>query len=415
MKNTILPLLFLAGTLIANNSHAEDNWPQFRGPDGLGHSVAEDVPSQWHADSVIWKVALKGSGQSSPINWGDKLFLTGASTDGSERYVFCLNRKDGSTIWEKTIKSPITETPHSMNSFATPSCATDGAHVVAFFGPAGVHCFDLDGKEIWSRQVGDFPGPWGVAASPIIVGGKVIQNLDAEGPSSLIALDIDTGEPVWQTKREDKPRGGWSTPVHITTADGKNEIVLNGEFGIRGYDPESGKELWFCRGFNGRGSPSPDFDGKKLYVINGKPGDTYTVTPGGIGDVTESHMNWHAARRKGRDLPAPAVVGDYVVTANMDGIGTCYDSATGEMLWFDRLGEGVSLAGAPLVANGLVYFQAVNGGDVLVIRPGKTFELVARNSIGAKPDEIFRATLAPVQGQLFARSESILYCIGGQK
>ena len=298
-----------------------------------------------------------------------------------------------------------------MNSFATPTCATDGKHVVAFFGPAGIHCYDLDGKEIWTRQVGDFPGPFGVAASPFILDGKVIQNLDAAGESSLLALDIESGETIWQTKRDDKPRGGWSTPVHITTATGKNELVLNGEFGVRGYDPESGKELWFCRAFNGRGSPSPDFDGEKLYVINGKPGDAYTVTPGGSGDVTDSHMNWHAARRKGRDLPAPAVVDGYMLTANMDGIGTCYDAETGEILWFDRLSEGVALASAPLVANGLVYFQAVNGGDVLVIRPGKTYELLARNSIGARPDEIFRATIAPIQGQLFIRSESILYCI----
>jgi hypothetical protein len=145
-----------------------------------------------------------------------------------------------------------------MNSYATPTCATNGKQVVAFFGPAGIHCFDLKGEEKWSRELGAFPGPWGVAASPIILGDLVIQNCDAEGASSLIALSLEKGEPVWQTEREKKPRGGWSTPIVIENGDRK-ELVLNGELGVRGYDPKTGKELWFCESFNGRGSPVPDF------------------------------------------------------------------------------------------------------------------------------------------------------------
>jgi outer membrane protein assembly factor BamB len=414
MKIFHLPLLLLATTLFTTTLHAEDNWQRFRGPTGRGHTTDKDVATEWSADSVKWKVDLKGIGQSSVVNVADKLFLTGASTDGSERYVFCLSRKDGSLLWEKTIASPVTETPHKMNSFATPTCATDGKRVIAFFGPAGIHAFDLDGKELWSHQLGDFPGPFGVAASPIIVDGKVIQNCDAEGPSPLIAFDIETGEKIWQTEREEKPKGGWSTPFLIETADGKTEMILNGEFGVRGYDPTTGKELWYCEGFNGRGSPTPDFDGETLYVVNGKPGDTYAVTPGGSGDVTKTHRKWHAERRGGRDLPSPAVVDGYVVIASMSGITSCYDAKTGEVYWAERLGDGIEIAGAPLVANGLVYFQVVYGGDTIVVRPGKKLDIVARNSIGAKGDEIFRASLVPIQGDLFVRSGSVLYCIGGK-
>lgn len=419
MKHSSLlsPLIALKigiSTVASTALYAEDNWTQFRGPTGRGHTADKDVATEWSADSVKWTAELKGSGQSSPVNWGDKLFLTSAAQDGSERYVFCLDRKDGSLIWEKTIASPHTETPHKMNSFATPSCVTDGQRVVAFFGPAGIHAFDLDGKQLWSHQLGDFPGPFGVAASPVIIDGKVIQNCDAEGPSPLIAFDAASGEKLWQTERDEKPKGGWSTPILIETADGKEEMILNGEFGVRGYDPVSGKELWFCEGFNGRGSPTPDFDGETLFVVNGKPGDTYAVIPGGSGDVTKTHRKWHAERRGGRDIPSPAVVDGYVTIASMSGITSCYDADTGEVLWTERLGDGIEIAGAPLVANGLVYFQVVYGGDTIVVRPGKELDIVARNSVGAKGDEIFRASLVPIQGELFVRSGSVLYCIGNK-
>ncbi len=390
----------------------EDNWPGFRGPTGRGHSSASDVPLKWGPDSVLWKTELKGSGQSSPVNWGDKLFLTSASADGSERYVFGVDRNSGKILWEETIKCAAPEKHHKMNSFATPTCATDGEHVIAFFGPGGLHCFDLDGKKLWSRDVGQFPGTWGIAASPVIIGNMVVQNCDAEGASSLIAVDIATGETIWETKREDKPKGGWSTPILIESR-GKSELVLNGEFGVRGYDPKTGKELWFCQGFNGRGAPVPDFANGLLYVVNGKPGDTYAIEPGGKGDVTKSRMKWHAERRGGRDLPSPAVVDNYVLVVAMPGIASCYDAKTGEVYWTERLGVEGEFAASPLVANGLVYIQNVYGGGNVVIKPGKKLEIVSQNSLGADSQEIFRATIAPIGGRVYARSESTLYCVEG--
>jgi outer membrane protein assembly factor BamB len=401
----------LAAIISLPQLRAEENWPQFRGPTGRGHSSAQDVPLKWSADSVLWKTKLKGKGQSSPVNWGDKLFLTGASSDGSARYLFCVDRNKGTILWEKEVSCKSPENPHKMNSFATPTCATDGEHVIAFFGPGGLHCYDLAGKKLWSRDVGDFPGPWGVAASPVIVGKVVIQNCDAEGASSLLAMDLKTGEPVWKTKREDKPRGGWSTPILIE-AGSHSELILNGEYGVRGYDPKSGKELWFCHGFNGRGAPVPDFANGLLYVVNGKPGDTYAVKPGGKGDVTKSHMKWHSKRRGGRDLPSPVVVGDYLIVVSMSGIATCYDAHTGKIHWEERLGVKGEFAASPLVANGHVFIGNVYGGETLVIKPGKTLDVISINGLGADSRELFRATLAPIKGRIYARSFSTLYCIG---
>tara|TARA_R110002096_G_scaffold304275_1_gene499225 strand:+ start:3630 stop:4874 length:1245 start_codon:yes stop_codon:yes gene_type:complete len=413
MRPHILTFI-LSGLVISATAVAEESWPQFRGPSGRGHSEATGAPTSWDESSVIWKTALKGSGQSSPVNAGDRIFLTGASDDGSERYLMCLSAKSGEMIWEDTLACANPEDFHAMNSQATPTCATDGETVVAFFGPGGLHAYSVDGEKKWAIDLGDFPGDWGVAASPVILDGKVIQNCDALGVSRLVAVDLETGKIAWDTPREDKPRGGWSTPILIEH-EGKREFVLNGEFGVRGYDPESGEELWFCEAFNGRGSPVPEFANGKLYVVNGKPGDTYCVTPGGSGNVTNSHMVWHASRKGGRDLPSPTVVDDYLFITSMSGIATCYDAANGKPYYVERLSEneGIEVAAAPLVIDGLIYLQTVVGGDVVVIRPGESLDIVSVNSLGddAK-DEIFRATIAPIGGHLYLRSGTTLYCVG---
>lgn len=404
-------LLLTLGLSVSFPAQAEEHWPRFRGPTGRGHSEATEAPLLWNAESVVWKTELKGEGQSSPVNWGDRIFLTGASEDGRERYVFCVRRTDGELLWERTIRSETPETPHQMNGYATPTCATDGETVVAFFGPAGIHAFDLEGEKRWSRDLGAFPGPWGVGASPVIVDGMVIQNCDREGASMLIALNVETGETAWETKREPKPRGGWSTPIVIEW-EGKRELVLNGELGVRGYDPESGEELWFCQGFNGRGTPVPDFGDGRLHVVNGKRGDTYAVRPGGRGDVTETHRLWHTPRRIGRDLPSPAVVDGHLIVISMSGTAACYEAETGRLLWEEKLGVKGQFAASPLVLRGHVLIPNEYGGGTVVIKPGPEFEVVAVNELGTEVDEIFRATLAPIQGQIFARSLSVLYCIG---
>jgi len=404
-------LCLLAASLLLPPLAAE-NWSQFRGPNLDGTVAAPGLPVTWNEGSIRWKAALKGAGQSSPAQWGDKLFLTGASPDGKERHVMCLSAKDGSTIWERTVACAAPEAIHKMNSHATPSCATDGRIVAAYFGPAGLHAWDLDGKKLWSLDLGVSGGTWGFAASPVIVDGRVVQNCDTEGPSRLVAVDAASGKIVWETPREAKPKGGWSTPTLIEH-EGRRELVLNGEFGVQAYDPATGKELWFCEAPTGRGEPVPVYAHGKLYVVCGKPGDAYCVKPGGSGKVAATHRLWTAPRKGGRDLPTPAVVGDVLFVSSMSGIASAYDAGTGAALFSERLGEGIEIAAAPLVANGLLYFQVVHGGEVIVVKPGGTLEIVARNSLGeGAKGETFRAVPVPLGDRLLVRGGTTLYCVG---
>ncbi|NND99830.1 MAG: PQQ-binding-like beta-propeller repeat protein [Pirellulaceae bacterium] len=386
------------------------NWPRFRGPAGTGQFVATDLPTKWSAGDIAWQVDLPVVGHSSPIVWGDKIFLTGASAKGDvvSRHVICLDRRDGKLLWDQVAARGSGEDLHKMNSWATPSCVTDGQCVVAFFGDGGLHCFESDGTPRWSRQLGQFPGNWGVGASPILVGSMVVQNCDAAGESYLLAVDQQTGKDIWRTARREKPRGGWSTPILIDF-DGAQQLVLNGEFGVESYDPQTGKTIWVCKGFNGRGTPVPTWGNGLIYAVNGKAGDVYAVKPSGQGDVTQSHMAWHTPRGGGRDLPSPVLTRESLVVVGMAGIATGYDPIDGKELWKKRLGGNFS--GSPIVAGDLVYIAADNG-VVTVLKAGKSIEVVAQNDIGVSSNEIVRSSLAVHNGQLLLRSDKKLYCIG---
>ena len=395
---------------LGQSAVAAENWPCFRGPTGTGHHVGAALPTKWGAENILWRVELKGEGHSSPVNWHERIFLTSATDKGGTRLVLALDARDGRLLWEKAIPCDSPGKTHGMNSFATPTCAVDGQRVVAFFGRAGIHCYDLDGKSLWSQSLGEFPGPWGVAASPIFAGDRVIQNCDAQGESSIVALDKKTGKIVWRTSRGEKPMGGWSTPIEVRT-DTRSELVLNCQTGLDAYDPATGKQLWNCRGFNGRGEPVPDYARGLFFVVNGLPGDIYAVRPGGSGDVSETHRAWHTPRTKVRDVASPIVVGDYLFAIDMKGSATTYDSRSGEVLWSEKI-PGAFTA-SPVESRGLIYTNS-EAGETLVIRPGAKLDLVARNSLGDRGKELFRASIAPIDGRIYLRSNRALYCIGAK-
>lgn len=383
------------------------DWPRFRGATGDGQATGA-APTHWNSESIKWKVDLPVTGHSSPIIWQDRIYLTGSSALGGTvtRHILCLDRASGELIWNEAVAKGPAERHHKMNSLATPSCATDGERVVAFFGVGGLHCLSRDGKRLWKADLGSFDGIWGVGGSPIIYRELVIQNCDAAGDSFLVAIHRTTGEEVWRTPRRAKPRGGWSTPLIIHTKEG-DQLILNGEFGVQAYEPLSGKPTWFCKSFNGRGTPSPVFGHDLVYVVSGKPGDVYAVRPGGTGDITDQRMVWHTVRRGGRDLPSPILIGDHLCVISMSGIVTCYAADTGKELWKNRVGGNHS--GSPVAAGGLLY-ACSEDGTVSVLRPGDKFELVAQNSVGAS-GETFRSSLAVSRGQLFLRSDKRLYCV----
>ncbi|MBU4459238.1 MAG: PQQ-like beta-propeller repeat protein [Verrucomicrobia bacterium] len=400
----------LLGCLLSLSAGAAENWPRFRGPAGTGHHTGAALPTAWGPENVLWRVELKGEGHSSPVNWDQRIFLTAATDKGSVRRVFAYDARDGHLLWEKAIPCVSTGRVHAMNSFATPTCTTDGERVVAFFDEAGIHCFTLDGKPLWSRSLGAFPGPWGIAASPVFSGDRVIQNCDAQGESSLVALDRKTGEIVWRTSRGMKPMGGWNTPIEIR-AGARSELIVHGETGLDAYDPATGKPLWSCLGFNGRGEPVPDHAHGLLFVLNGKAGDAYAVRPGGSGDVSETHRAWRTPRPRIRDIASPIVVGDFMFAIDMKGSAATYEARSGKVLWAEKIPGAFSAS--PIESGGLIYLLS-EAGETLVIRPGPKLELLARNSIGDRPGELFRASPAPIGGRLYLRSDRALYCVGAR-
>ena len=400
-------ILLLVSALIQFYYVNAEDWRSFRGPTGMG-VTHQKIPTSWNNGSILWEKSIAGEGQSSVVEAGNKIFLTASENSGNKRSLLCFSKDKGKLLWQKSISYKGEESSHRMNGWCTPTPATEGNRVVAFFGPAGMHCFDTDGKKIWELQLGDFPGSWGAAASPIIINGIVYQNCDSMGPSRLIAVNLETGKIMWDTPRVEKPRGGWSTPICIGV-NNKKQLVVNGEYGVRGYDLSNGNELWFCKGFNGRGSPVPFFGNGLIYVVNGKPGDLYAVSPNGLGDVTNSHLKWHAKRNGGRDLPSPAMLNDLVLVTSMSGIVTCYDAKSGKTHWIDRL-QG-AFSGSPILSSNYYYIQS-ESGTTYVIKPNKNnLEVISKNQLSSNLEEIFRATLSPIDGKIYTRSNSKLYCI----
>ena len=394
------------GLILPDSVGGQTNWPSWRGPHANGHADDADLPATWTPDSIVWKTPLPGNGQSSPIIWGDRIFLTASLDQGRQRLVFCVRRTDGKMLWQQIAWTGEPEPTHEMNGWASASCATDGERVVAFFGRGGLHCYSVDGKPLWSRDLGRFEGPWGTAASPLLVRNMVIQNCDSDVNAFIIAIDKATGADLWKTPRADFR--GWSTPVLVRT-DAREELVLNGHTGVTAYDPDSGAQLWTCRCEQGRGSPTVTPAGGLLYVLNGlADGGAYCVEPGGSGDVTDSMRRW-LARRGGRDLSSPIVVGNTMLAMGLrSSVLTAYDARSGAEQWVKRIGGQIS---ASPIAFGDRAFFIDETGKTLVIDPNSEQKVVATNVLGADRNELFRASITPCQGQLFIRSDRNLYCI----
>ena len=227
------------------------------------------------------------------------------------------------------------------------------------------------------------------------------------GDSYLIAFDLKTGKEVWKTKRIEKPKGGWATPTLIKTSV-REELILNGEFGPKAYNPETGEELWVCKSFNGRGAPSPAFYEDKLIFLNGKPGDIYAVSPNGSGNIT-SKMLWHSPRGRGRDLPSPIIAAGEVFTVNMKGNTSTYSPTDGKLLWSGDLARGNYVA-SPLLVDQHIYILA-DSGKISVLKAGSKFNLVNENTITPKNKEVFRAPLVFNDKKVYLRSSQRLYCI----
>ena len=385
-----------------------ENWPGWRGPRGDGSSEEVKVPVKWsESEHIAWKVKLPYGGHSSPVVFGNRVFLVGANTEEPpNRVLMCLDFATGKQLWEQVVvKSPL-EQKHRLNSWASGTPVTDGEQVyVSFLDEKDllVAAYDFAGKEQWQVRPGVFKSQHGFCSCPIIFEDKLIVNGDHDGESYIAGLKRTTGETVWKTPREYKTRS-YCTPI-IREIDGRTQMMLSGSKCVASYDPRTGKQLWMLDGPTEQFVASLVYNKGLIFMTGGFPDHhIMAIDPRGSGKITEeSHVKWHYTK-KDSYVPSPIACGDYFLIVSDDGFGTCYHSESGKIEWQTRLGTHYS---ASLVtANGLVYFLD-DHGLMTVIKPGPELEVVAENQLH---EDTF-ASPAISQGRMLIRGTDSLYCI----
>ncbi len=402
--------------IFSTSSILAENWPAWRGADGRGISSEKDLPLKWSdSENIVWKAPLPEMGNSTPIIWGDRVFLTQAVDGGKQRTVIAFDRKNGQQLWQQGVACDTQETTHRQNPPCSSSAVTDGKAIYANFASGGVVAYDFNGKQLWHRKLGPVLHKWGNGGSPVIYKDTLIVLHGPGTPTFLTALDRETGDTVWKTDEvgiNSPIFGSWSTPVLINTGK-RDELVLplpgakiGGIGWFKGYDPATGKELWKCDGLGNEIYAMPIIgDGGKFIVgISGHKGPTTAVRTGGSGDVTASHQLWTHPKNAQR-IGSGIIDGDYLFISDANGIAECLKARTGELVWKERLGG--NLWGSILLGDGKLY-ASNHEGDTFVLKAGPKFKLLAKNTIS----EPTYAALAPSDGQLFLRTYNNLYCIG---
>ncbi len=382
---------------------------------------------QWNGatgENIAWKVELPGVGHASPVVWQDRIFTVSCLNDSHERTLLCLDRSSGKLLWQQTVVKAPLETKHLKNSHASGTPATDGELVyVAFLEVDGstipapnvgnvrpvtpgrmvVAAYDLEGRRRWLSRPGSFISAHGFCSCPVLWRDLVIVNGDHDGNSYIVALNRATGETVWKVDREHKTRS-YVTPL-VREAAGRTQLVFSGSKCIVSLNPRDGSTHWTVEGPTEQFVASMVYDGQRFFMTAGFP--TYhvmAIRPDGVGDVTDSHVDWHVTTAKCY-VPSPVVVGNYLLVADDRGTANCFDTASGERFWQARLGKSYSTS--LITAGGLAYLVA-DDGITKVIRPGKELEEVATNELG----EYSFASPAISQGRLYIRGEKHLFAIG---
>ncbi|HZZ82584.1 MAG TPA: PQQ-binding-like beta-propeller repeat protein [Gemmataceae bacterium] len=387
---------------------AEKQWPRFRGPSGQGETSEKGLPTVWDKDgrNIRWRTKVPGAGNSSLIIWGDRIFLTSSDAKGTERFVHCFNRKDGNLIWSRQAPPHKPETGvRDKNGYASATPVTDGTRVISFLGSCGLVCHGIDGKLLWQYADFTIKTGHGAGSSPLLYKDLVILAQDQNQAESIfLALDKRTGKKVWEGKRQKAMT--WATPIVVHVGD-HDEMVMAGAETVRGYDPSTGKPLWWLRGPTVEVIPAIVVGKDLLFSASGRNGPTIALRPGGAGDVSKTHFVWHSVR-SGPHVPSPALVNGRLYSANDFGVVTCLDAATGKVVFTERLSDAFSAS--PLVAGDLLYF-AGESGITHVLRAGPTFEVIAANDLGAP----ILASPAALDGCIFIRTARELVCVGEKR
>jgi outer membrane protein assembly factor BamB len=422
------------------------NWPQFRGEFAAGIADEENVPESWDGNSgenIKWKTAIPGLAHSSPIVWGDKLFITSAiSSKGEATFkhglygagdasddvsphkwmLYCLDKRSGDILWESLAHAGVPKDKrHIKSTYANSTPATNGEYVVALFGSEGIYAFNMFGNLMWQRDlgrmnVGAYNAPhleWGPASSPIIHDGKVYIQTDTSEEDYLLALDIQTGETVWRTERDELP--GWGTPT-IVKGGNRAELVTNSSNFIYGYDPNTGAELWRLGGSSQITAPTPVYSDSIIIVCSGRGPEApvFAIKTGATGDITlpehqtsSENILW-SKTKVGPYMPTPIIYRGYVYTLNNNGDFRCYDLESGEKIYSEKIPHrGGGFSGSPVASDGHI-FLASEDGDVFVIKAGPLFEIIATNDVG----ERIMTTPAISDGTLFIRAEKSIFAVG---
>jgi outer membrane protein assembly factor BamB len=394
---------------------AED-WPAWRGPTANGVSNEKVSPTTWSTEqNVKWKLPLDGEGNSTPIIIGEKIFLTHAPKGNKLRGLWCIERTKGEVLWKKEIAYEEKEPTHNTNPMCSSSPVSDGKCVVVYHGSAGLHCYDLDGNELWKQDTGKVEHIWGWASSPLIFNDLVIMNVGPGLNAYLVAYNKKDGKEVWRkdfagmkSEKVEEFRGSWSTPVVYREGD-EQRLLMTLPERIVSLKPLTGDEVWSSGGPSKLFYTTPLIADELVIAMCGYGGPAVAVRTGGTGDVTESHRAWQHPKNPQR-VGSGIVVGEHVYIMNEPGITWCLLAKTGEKLWEKRLGSKNSWSSMCLSA-GKLYATNMDG-DTFVLEVDPTeCKIVSENKIG----ELTRASLAFSGPLVFQRTYKNLYCFESAK
>ena len=415
---------FLLFVLLASCSslRAGENWPQFRGPDGTGHSDARGLPLQWSEEqNVVWKTAIHDRGWSSPVIWGKQIWLTSATKDGKELFVLCIDRETGKILRDwKLFDVAEPQFAHAFNTHASPTPVIEEGRVYITFGSAGTAAIDTKTfKVLWERRDIECNHFRGAGSSPVLFRNLLLMHFDGSDYQFVLALDKNTGRTVWQTKRSidfqdldanGKPaaegdlRKAFSTP-HVERINGRWEMISLGAKAAYSYDPFTGKELWRVEErAQHSASTRPVLGHGMIYFPTGfSAGQLLAVRTGGQGLITDTHVAWRV-KRGVPNKPSLLLVDDLIYMIGDTGIASCIDAKTGEQVWQERIGGEYSAS--PVYADGRLWFFSEDG-KTTVLKPGRVFEKVAENRLA----EGFLASPAIAGKAFYLRTRTHLYRI----
>ena len=382
-------------------------WPRWRGPSGQGIVTSSNYPDRWNAtENVLWRTGLSGRGNSSPIVWGDYIILTTGRDAGRQLFVQAYRRSNGTLRWETEVAPGRPERVHSKNGPASATPTTDGKQIFASLGGRGIVSLDFDGNILWHSEIGSINNYHGPAGSPLLYEDLLIIYQDQRGGGFVAAYDTATGNQVWRTARSASV--GWGSPIAIRVGD-HDELIVSSQNTVNAYNPKTGDELWHCGGNLFEVIPTPVVEAGLIFCASGRAGPTLAIRPGGRGDITDTHIAWSTSRGS-PFIPSPVAYDGYLYTVNdMSSIITCFDAATGTVMWQQRLGRAIreGISASPVVVDNKVFVTS-DEGVTFVLKAGPEFELLHTNDIGAQT----LASPALVDGIWYIRTVDELIAIG---